>query len=279
MSAKILVLGGNGKTGKRVTERLKNLKINYRAVSRSTSPPFDWDDAGTWEHALADMQTVYITFQPDLAIPEASERIASFVTHAKQAGIKKLVLLSGRGEEGAQKCETIIKKSGLDWTIVRASWFMQNFSESFFLDSVLAGHLIVPKVKAREPFIDADDIADVVVEALTKDGHNQQVHELTGPELIDFKKITELFSRYLPQKVGLEEISIEEYVDLLRSYGLPPDFIWLINHLFVEVLDGRNESLTTDVEDILGRKPVSFEAFIQKTLSEGIWDQSVNSTQ
>ncbi len=274
MSNKILVLGGTGKTGGRVIERLSKLNLPFRTGSRNATPAFDWENQSTWPDVLNGIQKVYITFQPDLAIPGAAKVIQSFVEHSKQAGVKKLVLLSGRGEKEAQVCENIVINSGIDWTIVRASWFMQNFSESFFLDSILANHLVVPRVKALEPFTDADDIADVVVATLTNNLHSQKTYDLTGPELLSFEKITSLISASLNRTITFQEVSMEEYAAMLKSYQMPDDFIWLITYLFTEVLDGRNESLTNDIENVLNKKPTSFQTYIEKTLKTSIWNQT-----
>ena len=161
-----LVLGGNGKTGRRVVERLKTRDIPVRIGSRAGEPPFDWENPETWAGALDGMDTVYITFQPDLAVPGARKAIEGFTSQAVKGGIQKMVLLSGKGEKEAELCEQVVMNAGVDWTIVRASWFNQKFSESFFLDPILAGHVALPRAEALVPYVDADDIADVVVESL-----------------------------------------------------------------------------------------------------------------
>ena len=271
MSKAILVLGSTGKTGKRVAERLQNLKIPIRLGSRNQEPSFNWDNAANWEAVLTDIESVYITFQPDLAVPQAVEKIKLFTEIAKSKNIKKLVLLSGRGEKEAQVCEQLIIRSGLEWTIIRASWFMQNFSENFLLDSVMSNEVVLPTIKSLEPFIDADDIADVVVIVLTDTQHTGKIYELTGSELISFKTAVTLIANEINRRITYTEISMDEYVAMLKSYQLPDDFIWLIKYLFSEVLDGRNESLTNDVETILNRKPTSFKEYAIKTAKTGIW--------
>ncbi len=271
MKQEILVLGATGKTGKRVAKKLRQLNMPIRAGSRKGNPPFDWDDPGNWLDVLADIKAVYICFQPDMVAPGALEKIHSFVEAAKQSGVQKLVLLSGRGEIAAQNGEKIVIDSGLNWTIVRASWFMQNFSEGFFLDSILENHFVVPVVKALEPFVDVDDIADVVVEALRNDKHNGKIYELTGTELLSFKDATAMISDSINRPVTFQEVSIHEYIAMLKSYQLPEDAIWLITYLFTEVLDGRNESVSNDVENILGRKPTTFREYIIKTKISGVW--------
>ncbi len=188
---KILVLGGKGKTGSRVAERLTKLGKTIRIGSRSEKPSFDWEKPETWAGALEGMNTVYITFQPDLAVPGALKAIEAFTSQAVKAGIQKMVLLSGKGEKEAELCEQVVITAGVDWTIVRASWFNQNFSESFFLDPILAGHVALPRAEALVPYVDADDIADVVVESLLDDKHVGQTYELTGPRQLTFHLFTE----------------------------------------------------------------------------------------
>jgi uncharacterized protein YbjT (DUF2867 family) len=272
MSNKILVLGGTGKTGRRVVERLTAMKLPVAIGSRNTLPAFDWENSATWTEVLHDINKVYITFQPDLAIPSAVETITEFVKTAKESGVQHLVLLSGRGEKEAQLCENIVINSGLDWTIIRASWFMQNFSEGFFLDSILANEMVLPKTNSKEPFINVDDIADVVVSALVNDIHSKKIYELTGPELLTFENAVSKIAGVKKQNILYQEVSIDEYVEMLRSYQLPEDSIWLIKYLFTEVLDGRNESVTNDIEKVLGRKAKDFDNYVVETLETGIWN-------
>lgn len=272
MSNKILVLGGTGKTGRRVVERLTAMNLPVAIGSRNTQPAFDWENSATWAEVLQDINKVYITFQPDLAIPSAVETITTFVKTAKESGVQHLVLLSGRGEKEAQLCENIVINSGLDWTIIRASWFMQNFSEGFFLDSILANEMVLPKTNSKEPFINVDDIADVVVSALVNNIHSKKIYELTGPELLTFEKAVSKIAGVKKQNILYQEVSIDEYVDMLRSYELPEDSIWLIKYLFTEVLDGRNESVTNDIEKVLGRKAKDFDNYVVETLETGIWN-------
>lgn len=277
MNNEILVIGATGKTGRRVAERLTNLSIPVRMGSRNANPAFDWDNPNTWKEVLTGIEKVYVTFQPDIAIPTAADAISKFVMEAKNAGVKKLVLLSGRGEKEAEVCEDIVRNSGIDWTVVRASWFMQNFSEGIFLDSILAGQMVLPNLKAKEPFVDVDDIADVVVAALTNDVHSQKTYSLTSPGLLSFKDATSLIAAATNKPIQYSEVSMEEYTGMLRSYQIPEGVIGLIEYLFTEVLDGRNEFVTTDVEEVLNRKPTSFEDYIKKTIKTGVWNKQLVS--
>ena len=271
MSNRILVLGGTGKTGRRVAERLQKLGIPIRIGSRNANPSFNWDEPNNWQQVLMGIESVYITFQPDLAVPQAVDKIKLFSETAKECNVKYLVLLSGRGEKEAQVCEQIIMQSGMEWSIIRASWFMQNFSENFLLESILSNEVVLPAIKSLEPFVDADDIADVAVSVLTDNRHSHKIYELTGSELLSFEIATSKIAMASNRKIAYTEISINEYVAILKSYSLPDDFIWLIQYLFTTVLDGRNESLSNDIENVLGRKPTTFTDYVLKTEKTGIW--------
>lgn len=266
-----LVLGANGKTGSRVVKQLIEKNYNVRIGSRSAETPFDWEDPSTWKPVLKDVDAVYITFQPDLAMPGGVEIISSFSNMAVASGVKKLVLLSGRGEPEAQECEEAVIDSGADWTIVRASWFCQNFSEGNFLEPILAGYVALPAGNVREPFIDTDDIADVVTASLTDDKHNSQIYEVTGPRLLTFKEAVTEIAIAMGKTIHYEEISIDDYKAFLVEYNVPDVIINLITYLFTEVLDGRNESITDGVERALGRKPRDFSEYTNKTAESGIW--------
>jgi len=273
----ILVLGANGKTGRRVLERLENnADIEVRAGSRSAAIPFDWEKPETWQAALQDIDAVYISYQPDLAIPSATTAIQLFSGLATQMGVKKMVLLSGRGEKEAQVCEEIVKTNAKKWTIVRASWFNQNFSESFFLEPILAGYVALPRAEALEPFTDADDIADVIVASILDDKHNGQTYELTGPRLLTFKEVIAEIAKATNREIAFQSLTLKEYIQMLREYQVPEDHIWLVNYLFEQVLDGRNSSITTDIEKVLGRKAKDFSNYALETAKTGVWNQTVS---
>jgi uncharacterized protein YbjT (DUF2867 family) len=270
---KILVLGANGKTGSRVLQKLTSLGWPVQPGSRKGNPKFDWEDPSTWAPALNGFHSVYVSFQPDLAVPRAVEIIRKFSDTAFKSGIKKLVLLSGRGEADAERCENIVINSGIDWTIIRASWFSQNFSEGSFLDPVLAGHVALPVGNIGEPFVDADDIADVAVAALTQDGHSKKLYEVTGPRLLTFQQAVAEIASATRRDIQFAQIPFDEYKVALNQYGLPPELVSLITYLFTEVLDGRNASLTNGVQEALGRKPKDFSEYVRETAATGVWNK------
>lgn len=275
---RVVVLGGMGKTGRRVFEKLQAKGVAVRALSRSTEPAFDWEKPDTWAAALQNADAVYAAFQPDLAVPGADEAIRALTDIAQASGVKKLVLLSGRGEPEAQHAEQIALDSSLETTIVRAAWFNQNFSENFLLDSVLAGEVVLPVGEVREPFIDADDIADVAVAALTEDGHAGQVYEITGPRLMTFAEALAEISAASGREVQFTEVTPEQYSAMLAEYGLPEEYISLLNYLFTTIMDGRNESLTDGVQRALGRPAKDFADYAREVAASGAWNSQPLST-
>jgi uncharacterized protein YbjT (DUF2867 family) len=273
---KVLVLGGRGKTGRRVVERLNTRNIPVRVGSRIGEHPFDWNHPATWGPVLQGIQSVYITYQPDLAVPGAVEAINTFTQQALAAGVQRLVLLSGRGEEEAQRCEQIIQHSGVEWTILRASWFAQNFSENFLLDPILSGEVVLPVGDIPEPFIDIADIADIAVAALTENIHVDQVYELTGPRLKTFREAVAEIADAAKRKIRLVEVSPEQYAAALKDASVPEEYVWLINYLFTTVLDGRNASVTDGVQRAIGRPPRDFSDYVRETAVTGVWNAVVD---
>lgn len=266
-----LILGGTGKIGRRVTERLAAHGLQVRIGSRGASPAFDWDHRSSWAAALEGMRAVYVSYHADLAAPGAAETISDFARLAVSMGTKRLVLLSGRGEPEAQRAEQAVIASGADWTVLRCSWFMQNFSESFLLDAVLSGEVALPVGDVGEPFIDADDIADAAVAALTDDRHIGQLYELTGPRLLSFSDAVAEIAAAHGRDVRFIEITPADFEAGLVADGLPADLIALLLMLFTEVLDGRNAHVADGVERALGRKARDFRDYASAAAASGAW--------
>ncbi|QNA86480.1 NAD(P)H-binding protein [Sphingomonas sp. So64.6b] len=267
-----LVLGANGKTGSRVAARLWDSGHDVRIGSRSATPGFDWDDRATWGAALAGVSAVYAAYQPDLCVPGAVETISDFFDAAAGAGVARIVLLSGRGEPECLDAERALQATTLDWTIIRASWFFQNFSEGFFLDEILAGEIALPDSLADEPFVDAEDIADIAVAALISDRHNHQLYEVTGPQAISFADAIAQIASATGREIAYREMSMEAYRQALEAAQLPADIIGLVIYLFSTVLDGRNLQPTNDIQRALGRAPGNFADYVARTAATGVWE-------
>jgi uncharacterized protein YbjT (DUF2867 family) len=267
----VLVLGGTGKTGRRVATGLEALGVPVRVGSRGATPPFDWNDEAGWDACLQGVEAAYITYAPDLAMPGATDAIRAFVERARRHDVRRLVLLSGRGEPEAQACERIVQESGLDWTVIRASWFFQNFSEGAFTEMVLAGRITLPAGDTLEPFVDVDDIADIAIAALSEPGHAGEVYEVTGPRLMTFADVAADLSEATGRTIEFEQVPHDAFIDAARASGAPRDVVWMLDYLFSTVLDGRNAHRTDGVQRALGREPRDLAHYARDVVSAGGW--------
>lgn len=270
MNDMTLIVGANGKTGSRVKAQLAARGIPVRAVSRSTEIPFDWNQPETWKAALEGVTRAYVTYQPDLAVDGADEAIAHLAKLALEAGLKQMVLLSGRGEPGAQRAEAALWESGLPWSVVRASWFNQNFSEGYLLGSVLDGELALPAGPVPEPFVDAGDIADVAVATLTDPRHISRLYEVTGPRALTFAEAVDEISRAAGRTIRFREVSARDFAASMEGHA-PQEVVDLLLDLFTVVLDGRNSAVADGVQEALNRPPRDFADYAREMAASGVW--------
>jgi uncharacterized protein YbjT (DUF2867 family) len=266
----ILVIGATGKTGSRVAAKLEAIGLPVRRGSRNSATPFDWEAPETWAPALTGVRAAYVTYFPDLAFPGAVEKLENLVETAKDAGVEHLVLLSGRGEHHARLGEDVVRNSGVDFTIVRAAWFAQNFSEGYLRDPILAGVLPMPGGDIREPIIDIEDITDVAVAALTEDGHRGKLYEVTGPRLMTFAEMAGVLSEETGRTITHIPISFEDFHANVAASG--GDFVAnVFTTIARETLDGRNAHTADGVMQALGRPPRDFADFARSAARAGAW--------
>jgi uncharacterized protein YbjT (DUF2867 family) len=268
----VLVLGGTGKVGRRIAARLTDRGVPVRIGARTAAPAFDWNDPATWRKVLNGVQNVFISYAPDIAVPGAPQAVAEFTQQAAAQGVARVVLLSGRGEPEAEAAERLVQDGPLPWTILRCSWFAQNFSEAFWLHEVRKGTLSLPTGDGRTAFVDAEDIADVAVAALTQAGHAGRVYELTGPRLLRFGEAADEIARASGRPVRFVPVTIGQFAAAMREQSVPGDVVSLMTYLFTEVLDGRNARLADGVQRALGREPRDFGDYARRTAAAGIWD-------
>lgn len=259
----ILITSGTGKTGGRVADRLSTLGHSFRALTRHSEPRFDWHDDSTWDGALIGCTSAYLCFQPDIGLPGADVIVGAFARRAVDLGCTRLVLLSGRGELGARRAEAALIESGADWTILRSAFFFQNFSEAFWAEEIAAGSLTMVESRVGEPFVDADDLADVAVATLLDPAHVGCIHELTGPRLITFSDVAAEIGSAAGRPVAYRELPLHDYVATLVSAGFGGEEAVGLAHVFSEALDGRNAHLESGVKDVLGREPRDFTAYAE----------------
>ncbi len=257
-----VIVGGTGKTGRRVAQRLKALGLPVRAVSPRSEVRFDWGDPSTWEAALDGAGRLYLTYYPDLAVSGAAVHVRALCAFAVERGIETIVLLAGRGEPQVRPAEDAVRESGVKrWTILECAFFMQNFTEGVLVpreDTIaFAGG------EVREPFIDCDDIADCVVEALLNDTHSGQIYELTGPELLTYAEATEILGAAQGRTLQYLPLTFEQLADALSQDFAAPVVDFFIA-LFRWLLDGHNAFTTDGVERMLGRPASRFETFANR---------------
>src|SRR6056297_1399429 len=266
----IVVIGATGKTGSRVATRLEARGHAVRRGSRNSATPFDWEAPETWAPALSGARAAYVTYFPDLAFPGAVEKLESLVETAKDVGVAHLVVLSGRGEHHARLGEEIVRNSGVDFTIVRAAWFAQNFSEGYLRDPILAGVLPMPGGDIAEPIIDIEDIADVAVAALTEAGHRGKLYEVTGPRQMTFAEMADVLGRVTGRPIRHIPISFEDFHANVAAAGgtFVADVFTAIAR---ETLDGRNAHTTDGVMKALGRPPRDFADYAKAAARAGAW--------
>jgi len=270
-----LVVGGTGKTGRRVVARLGARGLPVRVGSRSGQPPFDWGDQSSWTAVLQGVRAAYIPY-PYMVTRGATKAVRAFAELAIEQGVTRLVLLTGRGEDEAQQAEREVQATGADVTIVRCAWFMQIFSEDYLLDPIRAGEVVLPALGVQlDPFIDADDIADVAVAALTELGHAGQVYELTSARLLSFPEAIAEIAKASGRDITYVPVSVEEYAAGAAEHGVPAELVEFLIYLFSDVL-GHNANVTDGVQRGLGRPPRDFTDYATRTAATGIWTQAAD---
>lgn len=239
--------------------------------------PFLWDDRSTWDATLRGASAAYVCYSPDLAFPGVAELIREFAERAQNLGVNRLVLLSGRGEEGARASEEAVQEAAAEWTVIRSSWFAQNFSEHFLLGPTLRGQLVLPAGDVLEPFIDIEDLAEIASSALIEDGHADKVYEVTGPRLLSMHDVAAEISVAAGRHIEYVPSTAEEFVADVARDGIPYDDARPLAELFETILDGRNASVTADLELALGRPATDFADYADRTAASGIWNPRIES--
>ncbi|MEU0033780.1 MULTISPECIES: NAD(P)H-binding protein [unclassified Streptomyces] len=266
----VVVTGASGRTGRRVAEAARAAGLTVRAVSRARG--FDWTDRSTWTDVLRGADAAYLAFPTDIGSPDAAGAVGALAREAVGLGVRRLVLLSSRGEEQARPAEEALRASGADWTVVRAAWFAQNFSEGPLVDGLRHGELVFPAGEVREPFVDVRDIADVVVAALTAgDRYVGRDLEVSGPRLLTFREAVAEIARATGGDLVYVPVTAREYGDSLAGFGVPPEEAEFLVGLFASLLDGRNAHLSDGVRQVLGREPRDFTDFAREAAAAGVW--------
>lgn len=272
-----LVLGGTGKTGRRIAQRLRDAGHSVRAASRTRGDVvFDLDEPSTWTPALDGIAAGYL-MEPEMqASEEGQRRIPRFVDAAVAAGVQRLVLLSAPGVEGNEthplwRAEEAVKNSGLEWTIVRPTWFAQNFSEAFWLPGIVEGSLVLPTGDGATAFVDAEDIADVAAAALTTHGHNGETYVMTGPRAISFGEAVDLIGKATGRKIRHVDINSEAFTQAQIADGVPADVAKQLTGIYAAIRNGEAAAVFDGVQRALGRQARAFEDYVSAAAAAGVW--------
>ncbi|MFJ4471841.1 NAD(P)H-binding protein [Streptomyces sp. NPDC089424] len=267
----VVVTGASGRTGSRVARAARAAGLEVRAASRAGG--FDWADRATWAPTLRGADAAYLVHPGDVGSPAATRGVGLLAHEAVALGVRRLVLLSARGEVQARPTEEALRESGADWTVVRSAWFMQNFSEGPLVEELrLGGELVFPGGAVREPFVDLRDVADVVVAALTTgDRYVGLGIDVTGPRLLTFGEAVAEVAKAAGRELTYRPVPTEEYGARLAGFGEPPEVVELLVDVFETLLDGRNAHLSDGVRQVLGREPRDFTAFATEAAAAGTW--------
>lgn len=276
----VLVIGGTGKTGRRTVARLRERGVETRAASRSGEIPFDWTDRTTWQAALDEVDAVYI-----VPLDTSPSPTPAFVEQAVASGVRRLVLLSARGvdvpgyfgssyEGGGPHAESeaAVRASGAAWTILRPGWFAQNFSEGVFLDGVRAGELALPTGSGTAAFVDADDIAAVAAAALTEEGHDGEVYELSGPRALGIADVLDEIAKVTGTRAVYVPVEESAFRAGLVAQGLPEEEAAVWTDAMKPIRTSQEAPVTDGVRRALGRPPRDIADFVRDAAAAGAWD-------
>ncbi|MGX9900998.1 NmrA family NAD(P)-binding protein [Arthrobacter sp. SA17] len=271
-----LITGASGKTGRRVSRLLQEQGHAVREASRSSQTPFDWNDQATWPAALDGVFAVYVVL-PDLGSPGTVEQVRSFAELAAASGVKKAVMVSFPEDGGmdfslVSATERQITDAGLALTVLRLRWFSQNFSEDFLTDPVRSGDLRLSAGDGQEAFVDADDIAEVAVAALTDGRHDGRSYELTGPRTLSFTEIAEELSGATGRNISYTAITVEEFIAEQTAQGVPAEWAQMLGYMYSHIGSGALASTSGDVEKVLNRPSRDFSAYARATAATGVWN-------
>ncbi|MFF0889433.1 NmrA family transcriptional regulator [Streptomyces sp. NPDC003456] len=277
--ATVVVTGASGRTGSRVARAARAAGLSVRAASRATG--FDWWDDSTWEPTLRGAGAAYLAVPSDVGAPGAAEAVGALARRAVGLGVRRLVLLSARGEDQALPAEEALHASGARSTVVRSAWFAQNFSEGPLVEELRErGELVFPAGEVREPFVDVRDVADVVVAVLTSgDRYAGRTLALTGPRLLTFGEAVAEIARAAGRTLAYRPVPTRDYGRALAGFGVPQQEVEALTAVFDTLLDGRNAHLCDGVRAVLGREPRDFADFAREEAATGTWRARAAGTE
>ena len=268
----VLVTGGTGNTGRRISARLGELGFVARVASRSGSGSgqvrFDWADASTHAEALRGVSRVYLVAPALVADPSAM--MGAFIERALAGGVRRLVLLSSSAiSEDAPGLGAVarrLRETAPEWAVLRPSWFMQNFIDPRQPHAVSLqrdGVVVTSTGTGRVGFVDADDIAEVGVRALVDGRSHDAAHVITGPEALGYDEVAAIVGGVTGRTMRHVAVSDEQARARLVQAGLPEGYAALLVGLDAAIRDGAEDRVTDTVLRVTGRAPRGFAAFVR----------------
>ena len=279
MTDTILVIGATGNVGSHVVKQLADVGANVRAAVRSprkaealkshnvSLAEFDTDKPETVESALQGVDKVFLLTP---LVPNMVELSNSLVEVAKKAGVKHIVKSSGMGAEVEpgisltrwhRAAEKGIEASGIAFTFVRPNGFMQNYTNFSGSTIKTQNTFYLPMGDGKVSHIDARDIASVAVAALTQDGHEGKAYEITGPEAISNEQIADIISQVVGRKINYVDVPEDAAREEMKKLGMPDVLVEANIELYNLYKAGYAAEVTPVVEQVTGKKPISFEQF------------------
>lgn len=269
---KILVTTPTGKVGQALVPLLQQAGATVRLGAHSPEKaraafpglevvPLDHTDPATHAAAVAGVDALYLASPGDF--PSAPEK--ALVDAAKRAGVKRVVKLAAMGIEHSdnplRQVEEHVRASGLAFTFLHPTWFMQNFTTSM-AGALKAGFLAEPAADKKTAFIDARDIAAVAAKALTEPGHEGKTYTLTGADLLSRADVARLVGAEVGRTITYQPVTDEQFRAAVKGF-LTPSYTELLSHLYAIVRAGQTEVVTPTVGELLGRPPIPFTRFVK----------------
>lgn len=272
--AKILLTGGTGKTGRRTARRLAanghDVLLASRGGGAAEGLPgirFDWGDPHTFDAALAEREAVYLLAPSD--VPTSLAAMQPLIDRALAKGIRRFVLLSAsslpKGGPMMGAVHAYLEDNVPEWTVLRPTWFMQNFSEQQHQPTIRDEGVIYSATgDGRVPFIDAEDIAAVAAEALTRRVAFNRDLILTGPQPLSYGDVAETIGATIGRPVRHANLTEAELARRFEAAGMEASYAAILAAMDTAIAGGSEDRLSPDVETATGKVPGAFANFAHR---------------
>lgn len=278
MDEVVLVTGAGGNVGREVVRALAGRPgalvraaiLNNGDTERvldaaSETVRFDFGDPATYGPALAGASKLFLMRPPPIA--DVNRFIKPFIAAAAAAGINHIVFLSLLGVERNPlvphaKIESILRDSGVPWTMLRCGFFMQNLDTTHRADIVEQDDLFVPAGEGRTAFIDTRDIGAVAALALDEAGHEGQAYRLTGREALAYGEVAAIMTEVLGRPITYSNPSPLAFARRMRQRGHPWGYINVMEGVYLSTRLGMAAAVFPDAADLLGREPITLRQYV-----------------